>query len=206
MPKLKLDGLAVIAPAVTPLPLSVQVRGDPGAFEATLTVPEALVAVKGANVTLKVVLWPAGKVNGVVIPLNVKPVPVMLALLMVTLDPPELVMVAVCFWFCPTCTVPNAMTLDPVVNDPGATALPESARLSEGFEALLVMAIFPVALPVVFGAKFTEKLALWPAGIVAEALIPVKVKPLPVTAAWLIVTLAEPVFCKTTVELALALT
>lgn len=48
VPKGKLEGLAVKAPAVTPLPESVHVNGDPGAFDATVTVPDALVAAVGA--------------------------------------------------------------------------------------------------------------------------------------------------------------
>src|SRR5262249_47568509 len=118
VPKLKLEGVAVNAPADTPVPESVQVNGEFAAVEVTVTVPDALVAAKGANVTLKVVLCPAVSVKGVVIPLNEKPVPVIVALLMVTLDPPEFVMVAVCFWLCPTCTVPNANVFDPVVRAP----------------------------------------------------------------------------------------
>ena len=116
-------------------------------------------------------------------PLSVKPAPVMVALLMLTLDPPEFVIVAVCFWFCPTCTVPNAMTLDPVVNEPGVTPVPDKPMFSEALLALLTMATFPVALPAVFGAKLTEKLALCPAAIVAGAAKPVMVKPVPDTEA-----------------------
>ena len=131
----------------------------------------------------------------------------MVALLMVTLEPPELVMVAVCFWFLPISTVPNAMMFEPVLSDPGVTPVPERATLNEAFEALLVMATFPVALPAAFGAKrHREAGALssprsWP-GI----LMPLMVNPVPVTAAWLTVTLADPVLCRTTVLLEVPLT
>jgi len=181
--KLRLEGLAVKAPAVTPLPESVQVNGDPAAFDANVTVPDAFAVVVGANVTLKVVLCPAVKVNGVVMPLKVKPVPTIVVLLMVTLEPPELVMVAVCFWFLPICTVPNAIMFEPVLSVPGVTPVPERATLNEAFEASLVMATFPVALPAAFGAKFTEKLALCPPAIVAGMVIPLMVNAVPVTAA-----------------------
>ena len=139
-------------------------------------------------------------------PLKVKPVPVMVALLIATLDPPLLVMVAVCCWFLPICTVPNAMMFDPVLSDPGVTPVPERATLNEVFEASLVMATFPVALPEAFGAKLTEKLALCPAPIVAGMLIPLIVNAVPVKAAWLTVTLADPVLCRTTVLLEVPLT
>ena len=183
VPKVKLDGFAVKEPAVTPLPESVQVNGDPGAFEAIVTVPDALAVDAGVKVTLKVVLWPAVKVNGVVMPLRANPLPAIVALLIVTLDPPLFVMVAVCFWFLPICTVPNAMMFDPVVSDPGVTPVPERATLKDAFEASLVMATFPTALPAVVGANFTEKLALCPAAMVAGMLMPLIEKPVPVTAA-----------------------
>ena len=96
-PKLKLDGLDVRAPAVTPEPERVQVSGEPVALELSVTDPAAFPATEGANITLKVVLWPADKVIGVVIPLRVNPAPVKLAWLIVTLEPPEFVTVAVCF-------------------------------------------------------------------------------------------------------------
>ena len=139
-------------------------------------------------------------------PLKVKPVPVMVALLIATLDPPLLVMVAVCCWFLPICTVPNAMMFDPVLSDPGVRPVPERATLNEVFEALLVMATFPVALPEAFGANVTEKLALCPAPIVAGMLIPLIVNAVPVTAAWLTVTLDDPVLFRTIVLLKVLLT
>jgi hypothetical protein len=139
-------------------------------------------------------------------PLKAKPAPVVVALLIVTLDPPLLVMVAVCCWLLPICTVPNAMMFDPVLSDPGVTPAPERATLNEVFEALLVMATFPVALPEAFGANVTEKLALCPAPIVAGMLIPLIVNAVPVTAAWLTVTLDDPVLFRTTVLLKVLLT
>ena len=75
------------------------------------------------------------------------------------------------------------MMFEPVLSDPGVTPVPERPTLKEAFEALLVMATFPVALPEADGANFTEKLALCPAAIVAGMLIPLMVNPVPVTAA-----------------------
>ena len=49
------------------------------AFEMMLILPLAPVAAAGVNVTLKVVLCPAVRVNGVVIPLMLNPPPLMLA-------------------------------------------------------------------------------------------------------------------------------
>jgi hypothetical protein len=45
------------------------------AFEVIVTLPLALPADVGVNVTVKVALWPAVSVAGVVIPLRLYPVP-----------------------------------------------------------------------------------------------------------------------------------
>jgi hypothetical protein len=45
------------------------------ALEVTVTLPLALTADCGVNVTVKVLLWPAVSVTGVVIPLRLNPVP-----------------------------------------------------------------------------------------------------------------------------------
>ena len=93
------------------------------------------------------------------------------------------------------------MMFEPVLSDPGVTPVPESATLNEAFEAVLVMATFPLALPAAFGANVTEKLAVCPAAMVAGMLIPLMVNPVPVTAAWLTEMLAVPVLRRVTVLL-----
>ena len=55
------------------------VRVGLDAVEVMVTLPLAIAADVGANLTLKVVLWPAVRVSGVVIPLRLNPVPVMAA-------------------------------------------------------------------------------------------------------------------------------
>jgi hypothetical protein len=51
------------------------VRVGVGAFEVIVTLPLIFPADPGVNVTLKVVLCPAVRVNGVAIPLRLYPVP-----------------------------------------------------------------------------------------------------------------------------------
>ena len=102
VPKLRLAGLAVSDPGVTPVPEKGTVRV---AFEALLaieTLPLALPPDCGAKVALKVALWPGVKVMGRFIPLMLKPAPVTGACVMVTLDPPELVTVSCRGWLLPT--------------------------------------------------------------------------------------------------------
>ena len=75
LPKLRLVGFDPSAPAATPAPDNGTVRVGVGAFEVIVTLPVALAAVCGANVTLKLALCPAASVIGAVIPLNANPVP-----------------------------------------------------------------------------------------------------------------------------------
>src|SRR5215469_15099265 len=94
LPKLRLVGFAPNAPAVTPVAASGIVRVGLEALEVTVTVPVALPAAVGVKVTLKVALWPAVSATGAVMPLMVKPVPLIATCEMVTLDPPVLVIVS----------------------------------------------------------------------------------------------------------------
>jgi hypothetical protein len=74
-----------------PVPESATARV---AFDALLvmeTPPVTAPLLCGANATLKLVLCPAARVRGRVIPLKLNPEPVAVAAVMVTLDPPELV-------------------------------------------------------------------------------------------------------------------
>jgi hypothetical protein len=75
LPKLRLEGLEPSVPGVTAVPDSGMVRVGLEAFEVIVTLPVTLPADGGANVTLKLALCPAASVIGAVIPLNVKPVP-----------------------------------------------------------------------------------------------------------------------------------
>lgn len=75
MPKLRLVGFDASAPAATPAPDNGTVRVGVGAFEVIVMLPVAFAADCGANVTVKPALCPAASVTGAVIPLSVKPVP-----------------------------------------------------------------------------------------------------------------------------------
>ena len=77
LPNARLVGFAVSVPGATPVPDNGMVKVGFEALEVTVTLPLALVADAGVNVTLKVALCPAVKVTGVVMPLSVNPVPLM---------------------------------------------------------------------------------------------------------------------------------
>ena len=79
LPKLRLVGLDPRAPALTPVPVRGMDRVGLEALEVMLTVPVALLAAVGVKVTLKVAVWPEVSVTGAVMPLMVKPVPLIAA-------------------------------------------------------------------------------------------------------------------------------
>ena len=57
-PKLTLEGLALGVPVPVPVPVRAIVSGEPGALLVIDTLPLALVAVVGVNVTVKDVVCP----------------------------------------------------------------------------------------------------------------------------------------------------
>jgi len=73
LPKLRLVGLAPNVPGVTPVPDRGMVRVGFEALEVIVTLPLVLPAEDGLNKTVKIVLCPAARVRGAVIPLRVKP-------------------------------------------------------------------------------------------------------------------------------------
>ena len=75
LPKLRLVGFEPSAPGATPVPDKGMVRVGVGAFEVMVMLPLAFAADCGENVTLKLALCPAVSVIGAVIPLMVKPLP-----------------------------------------------------------------------------------------------------------------------------------
>jgi hypothetical protein len=85
-------------------------------------------------------------------------------------------------------------------NAPAVTPVPESGMNSEGLEAVLAIAMLPVTAPGEVGEKAAVKLVLCPAASVSGTEIPLKVKPVPLAAIWLTVTLDEPPFVRVTVS------
>lgn len=79
LPTFKVVGAAVSSPTVAvPSPVRGIVRVGFEALEVMVTLPLRLVADWGANVTVKVAVWPAASVTGVVIPFRLNAVPVQL--------------------------------------------------------------------------------------------------------------------------------
>jgi len=95
LPKLMLLELSPKTPGDAPVPETAIVNVGFEPSEVMVTIPAKLATDCGAKLTLKVVLCAAFRVRGVVIPLRVKPVPLILACETLTLVPPVLVSVTV---------------------------------------------------------------------------------------------------------------
>ncbi len=157
---------------LVPAPVKLTV-GDEEALLENVTLPDALATVVGANVIVRVVLWPAVRVAGVAIPLPEKPVPVTLICERLRVALPEFVIVSDFVPVVPSGTFPKANVLE-LTEIEGAVAIPVPViETADGeFGALLEIETLPGKLPAVAGAKVTLKLAELPAEIVAGVVSP----------------------------------
>lgn len=192
LPKVRLESLVLRTPGVAELAVSGMLREG---FEALLTMARLPLAAPldcGVKVTLKVLLWPAARVNGTVSPLRVKPVPEMLACVMLMLEPPELVRVPATVLGLLACTLPKLRLAGDEARAPAVTPLPVIGTASAALEASLVRVSALLTGPLDCGLKVTLNAALWPAARVKGRLRPVMVKPDPEKLACDTVTLELP--------------
>lgn len=120
------------------------------------------------------------------------PAPAAVACVIVTVVPPEFVMVAGWLWLLPTCTVPKPRLVGATAKAPGATAVPVIARAMFAFDALDTNARLPVTLPADVGAKVTWNIELCPDASVRGNVRPLTRTPAPVAVACEIVALLPP--------------
>jgi hypothetical protein len=90
-----------------PVPESATLRAEFEALDVMARLPLALLPEVGAKETLRLALCPGFKVIGKVRPLALNPEPVALAAEIVTLVPPEFVMLSAKVWELPTWTLPK---------------------------------------------------------------------------------------------------
>jgi len=181
LPKLRLVGFDVRSPGARPVPDSGMVKVGFDAFEVTVTFPVTAVADTGVYATLKVALWPAVRVTGAVIPLSVKPVPLIPTAEIVTLVPPVFVTVSERVFLTPTCTLPKLRLVGFDPRAPAASPVPDSGMVNVGFEAFEVTVTLPVTALAEVGVNETLKLVLWPAASVTGTLVPLRLNPDPLT-------------------------
>jgi len=111
---------------------------------------------------------------------------------------PVLVRVSVSDELLPRTRLPKLRLAGDAVNAPGATPVPESGNVSEGFDAFDVMVTVPVALPAVCGAKPTLNVVLCEGFSVSGVVMPLRVNPVPLTAACEMLTAVPPLFVRVT--------
>jgi len=142
-------------------PEAAPIVSEASPFSVTLpfTGPTAL----GVNVTVTVALWPAAIVAGSVSPLTMNAELLAESWVIATLVLPEFVSVAVFAMLWPNVTLPNDKLLGLTSSFPAATPFPETATLTIGAEArLLLSAILPAGLPAPCGVNTTVSTALCP--------------------------------------------
>lgn len=128
-----------------------------------------------------------------VTPLALKPAPETVTLERVTFEFPVLVRLALSELLLPTFTLPKLRLVGFAPSRKvAATPVPLRAIGSGELGALLTSETAPVTLPAAVGAKTTLNVALLPAAMVSGTVMPVRLKPLPDTLAWEMVTLALP--------------
>jgi len=106
LPKPKLAGV-MLNPGCAPVPVSETVRGELVALLVTVTLPDALLAVVGANTTFRVAVAAAFNVKGAVIPFTLKPAPLAAMLEIWTGIVPVLLNITCCVAFPPVLTLPK---------------------------------------------------------------------------------------------------
>src|SRR5713101_5763229 len=149
----------------------------------------------GAKLTVNEMLLPAARVTGRESPLTVNSDVLMLAPVIVMLEPPA-VRDADKFLLCPTVTLPKFNVAGLTDNWPETVVVPAMEMVSVGFAASEITEIDPVALPPEVGANTVPKVKLCPALKVRGRLSPVTLKPVPETLAWVTVTLVPPVLVR----------
>lgn len=178
VPKLRLVGLPLSAPAVTPVADKPTVSGEFDASETMVTLPLTEPEVCGVKVTLNVVLCELASVSGVAIPLNWNPVPLIETCEISTLAEPLLLRVNVCDFCEPTEMFPKASLLGLEPRSPcGASVpVPESDSVAGVLVALLVTVTVAAKFAAAFGLKLTLTGTLWPEATVIGMLGETRVK------------------------------
>jgi hypothetical protein len=193
-PKLTAAGLAPSWPSVPVPDIATVAEGSalPTSPE-TSTSPDALPALVGVNSTVKLVLWPAASVIGVLSPVTVNSEPVCVKELTVMDSFPEFFSVTACLLVAPTDVLANVMTAGVVVKVAvEAIAVPERTNACGEPGTLSTKLIIPASVAAAGGVNTTLNVMLWPAAIDAVAERPFVVKPVPDTLAALSVRGAFP--------------
>lgn len=144
----------MLNPGCAPAPVKVMVSGECSASVVIVTLPDTLPAAVGANTALRVTVAAAFKVNGVVIPFTLKPVPVTAITEIGTDVDPVLLKMMAFVLLLPVLTLPKLTDVGFACNCPGAVVepVPASVTVVVGFAgSLLVMVSVPLTPPAPVG-------------------------------------------------------
>jgi hypothetical protein len=181
---------------VTPVPDKVTVAGDPAALLTIEMLPFTVPVAVGLNCAPSVRFWAGDNVTGVLPPVTVYPAPLTVICEIVTFTFPVFVMVTVCeAEVVPVVTLPKIRFVGLILSVKVA-AIPDPLRMTEVGEvgALLTMVIPPVTAPIDAGANFTVIVVCCPGFTFSGSVNPLTLKPGPVDVAWVIPSVAVPVF------------
>ena len=183
-----------------PSPLTVMVAGELLALLATFTLPLAIPAIFGANVTSNVALCPGAIIVPLTAPVVVSPVPLIVIPESVTLELPVFFNVTDNVFELPKFSFPKLKLVGVVaIVRVSATPVPLTVMVNVLFAALLAIDTLPATYPVTVGAKVSVAFTVLPPASSSGVVIPCSAKPFPLTLAAEIVTLSAPVFINCTV-------
>jgi hypothetical protein len=168
-------------------------RGELVALLVTVTLPEKLPEVVGANVMLKDVDCPAARVTGNTKPAALNPAELMLICETDTLELPVFARVIVCVPLVPVVTLPKLSEAGDTVSWATCdTPVPARATTSGEFSVLFTRVSLPERLLAEAGVKLTVKAEEPPGGTESGSASPEKLKPVPVSDAWVTLRFAVP--------------
>ena len=174
--------------------------GEPLALLATVMLPVTAPVAAGANFTESVAVPDGSSVVGGVIPLTLKPLPAAVMLVICIAAVPVLVSVMFCEVLLPVDAVPKLKLVGFATNCPVAVVDPVPLRVTfvVGLVgSLLVIAMFPLALPADVGEKVTDTGTVCPVLIVFGVVIPLIPNSAPLIVIMEIIKSAEPTFVST---------
>src|SRR5271170_4347832 len=195
-PKLALAGVADRRP-ITPVPLSPMANLLSEALLVIAILPVASPVVTGVKWASRLMLCPTESFKGVATLLMEKPLPLTLTREMVRLLVPVLLSLTAFESLSPMTTSPK-LALAGVADRRPITPVPLSPMANLLSEALLVIAILPVASPVVTGVKWASRLMLCPTESFKGVATLLMEKPLPLTLTREMVRLLVPVLLSLT--------
>jgi len=202
LPKLRLVGFALSAPAVIPVPDTAIANDGLDPLEVMVTVPVAPPLDFGAKVSVNVVLWDAPRLTGVEMPLIENEALSTEICEIETLEESPLVIVTSCDLVAPTTTLPKASLEGLSASCPAP--VPERATIWVPLAASLPTDSVALKAAVAFGVNETFNTVLCPAASATGSVGDASAKYFVETEALLMLSVLFPEFVAVSVRLLVA--